>query len=319
MSRPVFLLSLPRAGSTLLQRLLLGSGKCASVGEPSLLLRFLGEGPVMTRKATYWESLVEKARGDLRAEWSGFDAAYREGVRELMMRIYDGLAGEKEWFVDKTPRYALIAEEIMQVFPDAKFIVLWRHPLAVAASMCATYREGRWCPEEFGIDLHEGLDRLVAFRDAHRERVCELRYEDLVADPAGELKRVGEYLGWDGLEKVADGELVDSAGGSMGDPTGVKKYGEVSEESRDAWKGAYGNWYRRGWAEGYFSGERAKRMGEMGYGMPDDSGKGGGLLEGMGDWVFAKRRVARRVKRPTWLPRLAKEFREERGWDVTFR
>lgn len=121
MTRPVFLLSLPRAGSTLLQRLLLMSGKCATLGEPSLLLRFLGEGPAMTRKATYWESLVETAAADMRRAWPGYDAAYRAGVRDLMLGIYDGLADGKEWFLDKTPRYTLIAEEILATFPDAKF------------------------------------------------------------------------------------------------------------------------------------------------------------------------------------------------------
>ena len=43
------------------------SGKCATLGEPSLLLRFLGDGPALTRKATYWESLVETATAPLQA------------------------------------------------------------------------------------------------------------------------------------------------------------------------------------------------------------------------------------------------------------
>ncbi|RYD54446.1 MAG: sulfotransferase [Verrucomicrobiaceae bacterium] len=141
MTRPVFLLSLPRAGSTLLQRLLLMSGKCATLGEPSLLLRFLGEDVAMTRRATYWESLVETATADMRKAWDGYDEAYRKGVRELMLGIYDGLAEGREWFLDKTPRYTLIGEEILATFPDAKFIVLWRHPLAVAASVSSTFRK----------------------------------------------------------------------------------------------------------------------------------------------------------------------------------
>jgi hypothetical protein len=33
----------------------------------------------------------------------------------------------------------------------------------VAASVSSTFRKGRWCPDEFGIDLHEGQARLQEF------------------------------------------------------------------------------------------------------------------------------------------------------------
>ncbi len=321
MTRPVFLLSLPRAGSTLLQRLLLMSGKCATLGEPSLLLRFLGEGPAMTRKATYWESLVETATADMRKAWGGYDEAYRKGVRDLMQGIYDGMADGKEWFIDKTPRYTLITEEILATFPDAKFIVLWRHPLAVAASVSSTFRKGRWCPDEFGIDLHEGQARLQEFCRRHGERVFQLKYEDLVTDPAGELGRLGDYLGWENLAAVLEQELVTSTGGTLGDPTGVKRYSKISPASRDAWKAELSNWYRRAWARSYVSGERAMKMKELGYELPDGIARGGrmGLFAGLADWFTARRRIQRRLRKPTWLPRFARKFRKERGYEVSFR
>lgn len=321
--RPIFLLSLPRAGSTLLQRLLLASGRCATLGEPSLLLRFLGEGDVMTRKATYWESLVDTAVTDIRASWSGYDEAYRTGVRNLMLPIYEGLAGGKEWFLDKTPRYTLIAEELIRTFPDAKFIVLWRHPLAVAASIASTFRKDRWCPDEFAIDLHEGLDRLHRFSRDHADRICQVRYEDLVSEPEAELARVGAYLGWDGLAEVAGRELVPSAGGTLGDPTGVKKYQKVSSASREAWKGKLGNWYRRGWAKRYLSGDRAEWLRDLGYELPADlavqSWLAGNPLAGVTDWLTARIRIRRRLRQPTWLPRFARKFRREHGYEVSFR
>ncbi len=321
MTRPVFLLSLPRAGSTLLQRLLLMSGKCATLGEPSLLLRFLGEGPAMTRKATYWESLVETATVDMRKAWSGYDDTYRKGVRDLMQGIYEGLADGKEWFIDKTPRYSLIAEEIFATFPDAKFIVLWRHPLAVAASVSSTFRKGRWCPDEFGIDLHEGQERLQAFCEKHGGSVFQIKYEDLVTDPATELKRLGDYLGWENLSTVLDQDLVTSTGGTLGDPTGVKRYTKISPASRDAWKAELSNWYRRAWARNYVSGTRAQRMKELGYDLPNDVANRGpfGLFAGLCDWFTARRRIHRRLRRPTWLPRFARKFRNQNDYEVSFR
>lgn len=318
MTKPIFLFSLPRAGSTLLQRLLLTSGRCAALGEPSLLLRFLGEGPVITRKATYWESLVEAAAADMRGAWSGYDPAYREGVRFLAQGVYDGLAGGKEWFVDKTPRYSLIAREIIETFPDARFLVLWRHPLAVAASLASTYRKGRWCLDEFGIDLHEGQRRLQEACELHGDRICQIRYEDLVSEPGMVMRRIGAYLGWDGLENVLKQDLVTSAGGSLGDPTGLKRYSRLSMESRDAWKVSINNWYRRRWARRYMTGERAMGMKALGYELPDDL-KGLGLLGGLSDLMSACRRRRRHLRHPTWLPRFARRFRKEQGYEICFR
>ena len=320
MTRPVFLLSLPRAGSTLLQRLLLMTGRCATLGEPSLLLRFLGEGPAMCRKATYWESLIETSTADIRKKWPDFDREYRKGVHDLMQRVYDGLAGGKEFFIDKTPRYSLIADEIFATFPEAKFIVLWRHPVAVASSISSTFRKGRWCPDEFGIDLHEGQRRLQQFCKRHAGSIHQIRYEDLVTVPEEELAKLGAFLGIGNLAEVLERDLVTSTGGTLGDPTGVKRYAKISPSGRDAWKKEISNWYRRAWAKAYVSGSRAVAMRELGYDLPDDVAKGPlGLVAGLADWIAARHRIRRRLRKPTWLPRFAKKFRKEHGYEVSFR
>ena len=43
------------------------------------------------------------------------------------------------YFLDKTPRYYLILKELEQVFPDAKFIFLFRNPVQIYASMLSTW------------------------------------------------------------------------------------------------------------------------------------------------------------------------------------
>jgi len=324
MTKPIFILSLPRSGSTLLQRLLLRSGHCATLGEPSLLLRFLGNDEVMTRKATYWEFLVGISMQDMRDVWPGFDNEYCAGVRELMMRIYNGLSGEKEWFIDKTPRYTLIAEEILKTFPDSKIIVLWRHPLAVAASMFSLSRErgaSYWFPQEYAIDLYEGLHRLHTFASNHADRICEVRYEELVVNPESELRRIGAYLGWSGLEHVLEEPLLASAGGSFGDPTGIKKFSRVSTDSLDAWKKVYSNWYRRRWARRYFSGTREEAMAHYSYTLPENFTQPCALnfFTGIKDWLWAANREVRRFRHPVWLRRFLRKYKKERGYDVAFR
>jgi hypothetical protein len=318
----VFLLSMPRAGSTLLQRLLMGSGVCKTVGEPSFLLRFLGEGDPILRASTYSEALVETAFDDMRKAWPGFDPCYRRGVHDLAVAIYQGLAEGAPYFIDKTPRYSAIAEELVETFPEAKFIVLWRHPLAVANSMSTTFRDGRWEPHSFEIDFHRGIDQLRAICARHGDRIHQVRYEDLAANPAAELERLGSYLGIPDLAAVADRELERGNRGKLGDPTGVKKYSKVSPDSIAEWEKGIRNWYRAAWVKKYFTGERAEFFRSMGYDLPQ-SMKGGkvplGLVDGIRDWLYSRRIIQRRILRPLGSKRRIRRAAEKRGYHVTFR
>ena len=321
MVKPIFILSLPRSGSTLLQRLLLTSGMCATLGEPSILLRLLGNDDITARRAVYWEFLVSRAEQDMREKWSGYDDAYAGGVRELMLRIYTGLSEGKEWFIDKTPRYTLIAHEIIKVFPDAKFIIIWRHPLAVAASMA----EGKsyWYPDEYSIDLYEGLLQLHSFAQQYTPHICQLRYEDLVVDPRAELKRLGAFLGWEGLENTLDLPLACSAGGSLGDHSGIKKYKQVTADSLKAWEAKYDNWYRRRWALKYFSGNLSESMKSYSYVFPksisDSRHHQFRLFSGLKDYVCSRNRSMRRHRNPVWIRRFSRRYREKHGYFVEFR
>jgi hypothetical protein len=270
MVEPIFILSLPRSGSTLLQRLLLVRDECATLGEPSLLLRFLGDRSKIARYTSYRDRNVEMSMQDMRAEWDGFDDAYSKGVRNLILDIYEHLASGRRYFIDKTPRYTLIADEIFNVFPDAKFLILWRHPLAVAASITSTFFKDVWQFDDFILDLTVGLDRLFEFSQTHADRVCAIRYEDLVSHQEETLVKVGQYLDLNGLEAVVRESLPQGNGGRLGDPTGVKKYQKLSADSCDQWLQNYSNWYRINWAKEYFQDPRAHWLNELGYTLPDE-------------------------------------------------
>ncbi|MGA0900824.1 MAG: sulfotransferase family protein [Luteolibacter sp.] len=321
MTRPIFIISLPRSGSTLLQRLLMSDGRAATLGEPSLLLRFLGEGDLAARRSVYGEFLVDIAVDDMRKHWPGYDDSYRDGVRRLILDLYTGLADGKEWFIDKTPRYTLIADEILKTFPDAKFIVLWRHPLAVVASMANMTGKDFWFPEEHSIDLYQGLLKLAEFTEQHKESCCVTRYEDLVAKPMEELARIGDYLGWEGLEQTLDKQLPSSAGGTLGDPTGTHKFSQVSTDSLEGWHDAYHNLYRTHWARNYVRDKRADIMKSMGYELPDGIAKSSklGLPSLLRDWAKAWVRRRRRITKPKWVERSRKHYRETHEVDVMWK
>ena len=319
MTTPIFIFSLPRSGSTLLQRLLLASDECATLGEPGFLLRFLNNHPTTQRLAPYWESLLETSFQDMRSEWPEFDATYQSGIRDLADSIYTGLAGGKRYFIDKTPRYSVIAEQIVATFPQAKFIVLWRHPAAVAVSISNSYRDGIWALKDFEIDLFAGLEQLHSLTANHAEKLLQVRYEDLVAAPATELQKIGNYLEIENLAAVAEGPLPSSAKGQLGDQTGRVKYSEISPTSSGQWTTSINNWYRRKWLRQYFSGRRSAQLKALGYTLDQACWEGTPhILRGCRDCLGSILRSNRRSRSPK-SKRLEHRYAREFGHHISFR
>jgi hypothetical protein len=264
----VFIISLPRSGSTLLQRLLDSHQSVSTLGEVSLLLRFLGDHGEVFRFADYRERNLEIAKSDIRKVWPEFDKVYLEHIRLLMQTVYSKLAGSKSIFVDKTPSYTLIVEKIYECFPKAKFIVLWRHPLAVAASVSKTYCNNTWYFDNFWSDLTNGIDRMNNFDTPNKDRVFSLQYEDLVKSPGEQLEKIGKFLNLKDLSLVLKKPLPKTNHGTLGDQIGTFKYKHVSTESLDGWKQQYKTIYRQNWAKKYFDTDRGKWLNDRGYFLP---------------------------------------------------
>jgi len=78
---------------------------------------------------------------------------YYSAIRDFASSFYGKFGIENRYFVDKTPRYSLICNEIMECFYNAYFIVLTRNPLDIAASMMQTYAGGRWNLFRYKVDF----------------------------------------------------------------------------------------------------------------------------------------------------------------------
>ncbi|MGH3666008.1 MAG: sulfotransferase family protein, partial [Egibacteraceae bacterium] len=227
--RPLFIFSLPRSGSTLLQRMLGAHSQVATASEPWLLLPLLYSLRTDGVYTKYNHGEAVRAIVDLCAQLPDGRATYLAEIRRFAMRVYSELAGpDARYFLDKSPRYHLVADDILGAFPEAKCVFLWRHPLAVAASTLDTWLQGRWQVYYHKIDLFEGLERLVDAYRHHAERVACVRYEDLVTAPERTLRSLLDHLelGWEPAT-VADQSSVELQG-RLGDQTGRTAYSDVS-------------------------------------------------------------------------------------------
>src|SRR3954452_13600648 len=114
---PIFVLSPPRAGSTLVQRVLAAHEDVTTVSEPWLLMPLLSPLYARLPAAGPRDPLVAAALDDFCAALPNGRDEYRAAAREMALRLYASAAGRDDgWFVDKTPFYHLIVDEIAATF-----------------------------------------------------------------------------------------------------------------------------------------------------------------------------------------------------------
>jgi hypothetical protein len=266
---PIFIFSLPRAGSTLLQRILGADKSIGFSGEPWILLPFFysmkGRGVV----SEYNHTVMSQGIQSFTDYMQGGEGAYYREIKMLAERLYRSASKDSDrYFIDKTPRYHFIVDEILKVFDDAKFIFLWRHPLAVPASCIETWGAGKWNAYYFECDLYGGLERLVSAYEANQDRAWAINYEALVGDPEAILSPLFE----DYLQMRFNPEILTKFGklelkGRMWDPTGVKMYSSVDTRPLEKWKATMSGFIRKRWCHNYLNWIGEKRLGIMGYNM----------------------------------------------------
>ena len=220
--------------------------------------------------AEYSHKVMVQAVADFCRELPGGMDDYFEELRTFALRLYaKATDGEARYFLDKTPRYHLVVDDVIRLFPDGKFIFLWRNPLAVIASIIETWGQGKWNLYVCKVDLFDGLENLISAYQAHASQVCAVTYENLLSNPEAEWQRVFAYL-----ELPFDAELLSrfkevQLSGRMGDPTGVQQYQVLSKEPLEKWKSVLTNPIRKAWCRRYLRWLGSERLATMGYDLEE--------------------------------------------------
>lgn len=249
-----------------MQRVIAAHDGVATVSEPWLLLPYLYTLRREGVAAEYTHPLMVDAIEDFCTQLPAGSEDYLQELREFVLRLYAKAAGEDaRWFVDKSPPYYFVAEEIMRLFPDGRFVFLWRNPLSVIASIIETWQSGRWSPTLFRQDLFIGLPRLVSAFERNSSRAHSVRFEDLVECGEQPWRALMGYLGI-GFDASALARFGDVAlNGRMGDHTGSKRYAALSREPQGKWAQTLANPLRRAWCRRYLRFLGEDRLGVMGY------------------------------------------------------
>ena len=230
----------PRSGTTLLARILSAHSEVASRAEPHLItpLAHLGYfGSV--QKAPYDPFNVQQAIQELVRDLPGGEADYLDALRAYTDSVYGSIlrqTPDKKYFLDKTPANSLVLPFLTKLYPDAGYIVLTRHPLAILSSYVNSFFDGDY---QVAIQHNPILQRYVpALARILREKpvpFVRIRYEDFVADPDAEFHAICDHLKIPFESSAINYQEQSEEFQGLGDPIGVGQHDRPVTSSIKRW------------------------------------------------------------------------------------
>ena len=195
---PIFVVGMPRTGTTLLERILGNHPQIKTCGE---LNDF--------RQQMQW------------ANNERLSLTLDAGIGDFLARLDPSVVGNRyliktEWaaernglYVDKHPMNFQWCGPILKALPHAKILHLRRHPLDSCFSNLKELFAHQYYPYSYQLDElathYRNYARLMRHWHAIAPgRILDVRYEDLVSQPDVEARRVQTYLGLPEIEGVTD-------------------------------------------------------------------------------------------------------------------
>ena len=200
MEAPIFIVGLPRSGTTLVERILSSHSAVSSAGElDSFALAIVDAA----RRRSGQAQLPRQRLVELAATLD-FEALGHDYLRRARASL--DLDSERR-FIDKMPLNYLYCGLIRRALPNARIIHVTRHPMAVCYAMYKTlFKQGY----PFSYDLDEIAQYYLAYRRLmhHWHRVMpgsiqEISYERLIADQRGASQELVAFCGLDWEEACA--------------------------------------------------------------------------------------------------------------------
>ncbi|KZE81526.1 protein tyrosine phosphatase [Paenibacillus jamilae] len=245
----VFLLSVPRSGSSLLTAILQNHSRLFATQEMWFLL-------------SLYDLPLSHARpyggtGILRQFFKGMvpPQVLEQASRSYALEIYNGLLQGTiaDMLIDKSPRYYTVLEFLDRLFPAARRVWLIRNPLAIVASFKKVNQlrgESFHLLKELGsshfnmkmTDITVGLFRYAHYFATPHPLAYPLMYEQLVANPMLEIEKLCHFLGVHyepGMERY--GSFADTPQSSLfysmgaGDPF-VIEHEQAHQNSVHSWQ-----------------------------------------------------------------------------------
>lgn len=189
---PIFILGLPRTGTTLVDRILSSHAAVTSAGELDLFAQILARYANIS-PAEIEKNLLKAQKSDLRK------------IGDIYIEEIDALSGGASYLIDKTPMNFFYAGLIQVALPNARIIALRRGAMD---SCLSNYRQ-MFALQDRRFDYAFDLEHTAAYYrefDSLMEhwrsflppsQFMEVRYEDIISQQEKETRRILDFCGLD--------------------------------------------------------------------------------------------------------------------------
>jgi tetratricopeptide (TPR) repeat protein len=190
-SDPIFIVGLPRTGSTLVEQILASHSQVEGTAElPNLGAIANGTGKYRPDGLAYPDTLATLTQRD-------FASYGREYLRQVARHRVLGTP----FFIDKMPNNFIHVGWIKLILPNAKIINTRRHPMD---SLLGAYKQLFAKGQDFTYDMLElaefyrsYVEMMAHWRDVLPGQVLDVHYEDTVTDLEAQVRRILDFCGLD--------------------------------------------------------------------------------------------------------------------------
>lgn len=220
----LFLLGVPRAGTSLLATVLACNEALVTVGDETqfFLLRNYQYMSLPGLDDSQWQDMIRTAesKADLFDKIATFYLAQKPSARR---------------FFEKTPGHALHLTDLAKAFPNAQFVFSVRDPRDAFASMKRAKNLPKPSLERYCEFFNEICDRYL---DLDEDRVHLVPYEALVTNPGSTVEATCRFLGIDYEERMLDPEVHAQNAPIYGEREHHKRIGQpITPKSIGSWQG----------------------------------------------------------------------------------
>ncbi|MFT5482142.1 MAG: tetratricopeptide (TPR) repeat protein [Halieaceae bacterium] len=188
---PIFIVGMPRAGSTLLEQILSSHSLVEGTTElPDMIsmAKDLREEAGSEEIAAYVEELGSKSSTELRALGE-----------EYLQRTRIHRKTDRPFFIDKMPNNFLHIGMIHLLLPNAKIIDARRHPMGCCFSNFKQYyargQSFSYGLEDMGQFYRDYVELMAHYDDVLPGRIHRVIYEHTVEDTEAEVRKILDYCG----------------------------------------------------------------------------------------------------------------------------